>query len=507
MMPTYVSLGDKGGLASEIYFATIEGLKILENGGNAFDAAITVSSVLSVLMPYMTSVGGDGFLLAVDNGTNLVAYNGSGRSPREFPVDDYLAEKPLIGPLTVTVPGLVDLWEWVNENYGSMKLDLLLKKSASLAKNGFYVHESFARTLELWSSLFAECQSWKKNFGWMQSNSRICFPKLASVYTAVARRGADAFYRSKLTEDIAEELRKEGVPITYEDFAEHKGEKMTPIKCEYRDYDLYELPPNSQGLSTLQLLKAMEVAELNKLPLESPERIKEFFKLAAGVYEDRDRYVADPNYSKTPLDWLFSPNYLKEKFCKGFRSQGELNPGDTTNFVVGDKHGNLVGFIQSLSLPFGSGIVAQDIPFQNRGAGFAKNLELPNSPAPRKRPLHTLSILLARHSSHADYLIGCAGGDLRPQIHSEVFTNVADYHMSLSEAVEAPRYILTSWQENELKATVEDSIWAHELPSWAEKIGFQLPMTGIVHGMKKRPDGVLEFAADPRGGGIAASLL
>ena len=506
-MPTYVSISDKGGVASQIYFATIEGLKVLENGGNAFDAAITVSSVLSVLLPNMGSAGGDGFLLAVDNSTDPVAYNGSGRSPQELPVEDYLAEKPVIGPLTVTVPGLVDLLEWVNENFGSMDLSLLLNKAISLARNGFYLQEPFAQWVELCKPFLSKYEGWKKVFGWMDSNSRICFPRLASIYTAVARRGADAFYSSRLTEVIVEELRQYGVPMTYDDFAEHKGEKVTPIKCEYGDYDLYELPPNSQGLSTLQLLKAIEVAELNKLPFESSERVKEFFKLAVGVYEDRDRYVADPNYSKTPVDRLLSPKYLRERLCKESCSRGELNPNDTTNFVVGDRYGNLVGFIQSLFFPFGSGIVAQDIPFQNRGAGFAKNLELPNSPAPRKRPLHTLSILLARHSNYGDYLIGCAGGDLRPQIHSEVFTNVADYSMPLSKAVEAPRYILTSWQERELKAMVEDSIWAHKFPDWAERIGFQSPMTGIIHAMRRRLDGVLEFAADPRGGGIAASLL
>ena len=506
-MPTYVSLSDKGGLASQIHFATIEGLRILENGGNAFDAAITVSSVLSVLIPNTGSAGGDGFLLALDKSTDPIAYNGSGRSPQELPVEDYLAEKPVIGPLTVTVPGLVDLWEWINENYGSMDLSLLLSKAISLARNGFYIQEPLARWVELSNSFLTKYESWKKVFGWMKSNSRICFPRLASIYTAVARRGADAFYRSRLTEDIVEELRQDGVPITYEDFAEHKGEEVTPIKCEYGDYDLYELPPNSQGLSTLQLLKAIEVAELNKLPFESPERVKEFFKLAVGVYEDRDRYVADPNYSKTPVDRLLSPIYLRERLCKGSCSRGGLNLNDTTNFVVGDRYGNLVGFIQSLFSSFGSGIVAQDIPFQNRGAGFAKNLELPNSPAPRKRPLHTLSILLARHSNYGDYLIGCAGGDRRPQIHSEVFTNAADYNMLLSKAVEAPRYILTSWWERELKAMVEDSTWAHELPNWAERIGFQSPMTGIVHAMRRRPDGVLEFAADPRGGGVAASLI
>jgi len=506
-MPTYASISEKGGVASQIHLATIEGLKILEEGGNAFDAAIAISSVLTVLLPNRSSAGGDGFLLAVDSGAEPVAYNGSGRSPQDLPVEEYLAEKPVRGPLTVTVPGLVELWEWVNENYGSMDLGLLLSRAISLARNGFYAQEPLALAVESSMPILAEYESWKKVFGWMKAGSRICFPRLARIYVAVARRGADAFYRSSLTEDMVQELRRYGIPLTYEDFAEHRGEEITPIKCEYRDYRLYELPPNSQGLSTLQLLKAIEVAELNKLPFRSPERVREFLKLAVGVYYDRDRYVADPNYYKTPVEKLLSPTYLRQRLCKGSRSQGGLNPNDTTFFVVADRYGNLVGFIQSIFHSFGSGIVAQDVPFQSRGAGFAKSPDLPNSPAPRKRPLHTLSILLARHSNQGDYLIGCAGGDLRPQIHAEVFTNAADYNMPLSKAVEAPRDILTSWREREAKAIVEENIWAHELPNWANRIEYPSPSTGIAHAARRRRDGMLEFVADPRGGGVAAPLL
>ena len=506
-MPTYASLSDKGGVASQIHLATIEGLKILEEGGNAFDAAIAISSVLTVLLPNTSSAGGDGFLLAVDSGEQPVAYNGSGRSTQCIPVEEYLAEKPVRGPLTVTVPGLVELWEWVNENYGSMDLGLLLSRAISLARNGFYVQEPLARAVKSSMPILAKYENWKRVFGWMKAGSQVCFPRLARIYAAVARRGADAFYRSRLTEDMVQELRRYGAPVTYEDFAEHRGEEITPIKCEYRDYRLYELPPNTQGLSTLQLLKASEVAELNKLPFRSPERVAEFLRLAVGVYEDRDRYVADPNYYKSPVDKLLSPTYLRERLCSGSRSQGRLNPNDTTFFAVADRYGNLVGFIQSIFFSFGSGIVANDIPFQNRGAGFAKSPELPNSPAARKRPLHTLSILLARHSNQGDYLIGCAGGDLRPQIHAEVFLNAADCNMPLSKAVEAPRYILTSWLKGGIRAILEEGGWAYELPDWANRIEYQSPSTGVVHAARRRRDGVIEFVADPRGGGVAAPLF
>jgi gamma-glutamyltranspeptidase/glutathione hydrolase len=506
-LPVYAALGTKGGVASQAHLATIEGLKILEKGGNAFDAAIAISSILTVMLPNTSSVGGDGFLLALESGSKLTAYNGSGRSPQSLPIKEYLTEKPARGPLTVTVPGLIDLWEWINENYGSMGLSQMLSRAISLAENGFYVQEPLARAVESAQPVLAKYEGWSKIFGWMKSGSWTCFPKLAKTYKAVAKRGADSFYRSRLTEEIVEGLKKHGAPLTYEDFAEHKGEEVTPIRCEYRGHELYELPPNTQGLTTLQLLKAVEVAELNKLPFESPKRVEDFFKLAIGVYEDRDRYVADPNHFKTPVDELLSPAYLRERVCNGSSNRGVLSPNDTTFFVVADKYGNLLGFIQSIFHGFGSGIVVHDIPFQSRGAGFAKRPGLPNSPAPRKRPLHTLSILLARHNDQDDNLIGCAGGDLRPQIHAEVFINAVDYNMPLSKALEAPRYILTSWQKSHLKAIAEEGIWTSGLPSWARKIRYHSPSTGIVQAARRRRDGVLEFVADPRGGGVAASLL
>jgi gamma-glutamyltranspeptidase/glutathione hydrolase len=506
-MPTYVSVSDKGGVASQAQFATYAGLKALENGGNAFDAAIVVSSLLSVIIPNTGSIGGDGFLMAIDCNGESISYNGSGRSPREFSVDAYLASNTTRGPVNVTVPGLVDVWGWSNENYGSQDLGFLLRKAISLAKNGFCAQESFVRAIEEVRCELDGYASWSKLFGNVQMGSQIRYRKLANIYAAIARRGTDAFYGSKLTEKVVDELKKQGVPITYEDFAEHKGERATPVRCEYGDYDLCELPPNSQGLSTLQLLKAVEVTEIHKLVFEDPQRVRKFLRLAAKVYEDRDKYVADPDYIKSPTDKLLSPRYLRVRMCGKSQGQHLLEPNDTTNFVVGDKLGNCVGFIQSIFQPFGSGIVAQDIPFQCRGAGFAKCLGLPNSPGSRKRPLHTLSILVARHSKYGDYIIGCAGGDLRPQVHSEIFMNLADYDMPLSRAVEAPRYMLTSWQEKDLKAMVEDNVWSHKLQPWVKSAGFQSKKMGLVHAMRKRPNDMMEFAADPRGGGVALTLV
>ena len=505
-MPAFAACSALGGASSQIHLATMAGLKILEEGGNAFDAAITISSVLTVLLPSTSSIGGDGFLLAIDSGGDIVAYNGSGRSPRDFPTEEYLAEKPIRGPLTITVPGLVDLWEWLWENYGSKDLSFLLGKAIVLARNGHYVQEPLARSIEYNRPALQAYESWNRVFGRLHEGMRVRFPRLAKVYSMIARRGADAFYRSEITEDIVEELRRNGAPIAYEDFADHKGERVEPIRSSYKDYELYELPPNTQGLSTLQLIKAIEVSGIDELPFEDSIRIRNYFDIAAMVYEDRDRHVADPKYCKAPIDELLSPDYLSRKL--GRRSSGRtLSGGDTTFFVVADRHRNFVGFIQSVFYGFGSGIVAHEIPFQNRGAGFAKEIGVPNSPAPLKRPLHTLSVLLARHEKKGDFMIGCAGGDYRPQIHAEVFLNIASYGMPLARAVEAPRYILISWGRSGMRAIVEEELSVRDLPSWVEVIGLRRPGTGIVHAMRKDRQGIFYFVADPRGGGLAAPLM
>ena len=180
-MPVYAALGTKGGVASQVHLATIEGLKVLERVGNAFDAAITISSILTVMLPNTSSVGGDGFLLALHRGSKLIAYNGSGRSPQNLPVEGYLTEKPARGPLTVTVPGLIDVWQWINENYGSMGLGQMLSRAVSLSKNGFYVQEPLARAVESAQPVLAKYEGWSKVFGWMKTGSWVRFPKLAKL--------------------------------------------------------------------------------------------------------------------------------------------------------------------------------------------------------------------------------------------------------------------------------------------------------------------------------------
>ncbi len=506
-MVNYASYGI-GGIASQIHYASLAGLEILRNGGNAFDAAITISSILSVLLPHTGGIGGDGFLLAMDSSGELIAYNGSGRSPKRFPVDKYLEIKPIRGPLTITVPGLVDLWGWIQENYASMDLNDLLRPAISLAENGFYVQEQLSKAIINSYKELIHYSSWAKTFGSLKKGDHVKFRHLARVLRIIGRRGSREFYEGKLAEEIVEKLSEQGVLIDYEDFSNHYGEMVKPIKMYYNDYELYELPPNTQGITTLELLKLIELSELNKKKFNDENRIIEFFKLSIIAYNDRDTYISDPGFYRVDEDFLLSGNRLKSLIDRKLSITMNSLKADTTFFVVGDRNGNIVGFIQSIFYPFGSGIVVNEIPFQNRGYGFAKVKGLPNTPAPFKRPLHTLSILLAEHDREGIYVIGCAGGHLRPQIHSEILMNIVDYGMSLSEAIDAPRYMLLEFINGEIKkGIVEIDLGIKASHKYIDIVDAKTPRTGIVHALRYSKDRIYEFVADNRGGGEAIPVF
>ncbi len=495
-----------GGVASQSITASLAGYRVLLNGGNAFDASLAISSVLSVILPHTGGLGGDGFLLARTANGEIIAYNGSGVAPKNYPIDEYIREKPLRGPYTITVPGLVDLWEWMCSNYCSRDPRELLEPAISLAKNGFYVQEQLAKAIKYSYPELARYNSWVDTYGGLEKGSYARFPRLASVLETLAVKGFREFYEGRLAEEIVNELSLQKVPVVYEDFVEYRGEPIDPIKTVYRGYEVLELPPNTQGIATLELLKLMEITDLNKREFNDLSRIEEFFKLAMIAYSDRDKYVADPRHYSLDPHKLLDERELAKKLGMNYSSESSIAGGDTTFFVVGDREGNIVGFIQSLFYPFGSGIVVKDMAFQNRATGFTPDKKHPNSPAPGKRPMHTLSIMYAR-GDEVEYVIGCAGGHLRPQIHVEILANIVDYGMDLQEAVNAPRYMLVKWDSRGFEAVIEENIIPRNQVVDEKHYRVVEPYsrrTGIVQALKYEPKKRLyEFSADPRGGGLA----
>ncbi|WP_338599310.1 gamma-glutamyltransferase family protein [Sulfolobus tengchongensis] len=466
-------------VATQNYIASYVGTKVLENGGNAFDAAIAISATLSVVIPHTSGLGGDGFLLA-KTPEGLVAYSASGWAPKELKVEKIENDR---SPHTVVVPGLVDLWEFIYENYTSKPLSELLKPAISLASNGFMVSRGLHHAIV---SSFKLSEDWDKVYGNKRFGDEIRLKGIARVLKEVAKDPRN-FYEGKVAEELVKGLRERGVPMSYEDFSEFHGETVSPLKTTYRDFTLYELPPNTQGITTLELLKMVELSDINKLPYNDVRRINDHVRLSALAYDDRNKYVADPRFAKIPIEMLLSEKYLANKMAEyGIEAKVKVT-GDTTFFVVADGE-NEVGFIQSLFYPFGSGIVVNDIPFNNRGAGFSEGN---NRPEPRKRPLHTLSILMAEKNDER-IIIGCAGGDLRPQIHAEVFEYYVDYKMEIDEAVYAPRFMYLG----------NKVIAEKRLGVPATQTDYYSPEVGIVQALKYK-NGRYIGVADIRSEGIA----
>lgn len=433
-MPAKVAIGTKG-VVSDHQLATQVGLDVLKNGGNAFDAAIAISAVLSVVQPQMGGIGGDAFLLGF-YGDEVIAYLSSGKSPSGFREEDYLSMKPTRGPLTVTIPGLVYLWGAIHEEFATLPLDYLLRPAINIAYNGFNVGLMLSEASSAYEKEL-EGYKWSKYYRGLNVGDTFINRDMARALRLIASRGWEEFYYGELAENITSELEEQGVVMGLDDLMEHEGSKAKPLKLEWGDALLYELPPNTQGITTLQLISALQELELGKHDFYSPERITSWSEPIARTYKFRDLYIGDPDYmSINPEDYVKYSSIENVKLDVPTEGQGG---GDTTFFIVSDGD-TIIGFIQSIFYPFGSGLTISGFPVQNRAVGFAKVRGLPNSPAPRKLPLHTLSVLGVDRGNEK-YIIGCVGGDARPQLQLRVFENIFVYGMPINKAVAAPRFI------------------------------------------------------------------
>jgi gamma-glutamyltranspeptidase/glutathione hydrolase len=495
-----LAAGSKG-VVSDHQLATQIGLEVLRKGGNAFDAAIAISAALSVVQPHMGGPGGDGFLLGFI-GDSVVAYMSPGKSPSGFNPEEFLEKQPLRGPLTVTIPGLVALWGAIYDEYGSMPLEELLSPAIKLAYYGFPVGSSLEEASMAYESELSGYK-WSKYFKGLKLGSVFKNLDMARTLRLIASRGFEEFYYGELAETIVRELQDQGVGIGLDDLMEHDVVKAEPLKLQIGEKTLYELPPNTQGVSTLQLISALYELELEKFDFKSTQRIKEWSRPIRDVYLFRDLYLGDPDYME-----INAQNYVKYSDVVKITQHGEvlksrLSQGDTTFFIVSDGE-SLIGFIQSLFYGFGSGLVACGFPIQNRAIGFAKRKGLPNSPAPRKLPLNTLSIL-GVDTGGERYIIGCVGGDMRPQLHLRVFENIFIYNMRIDKAVGAPRFIYTTTYDGQ-EVLVEEPLSIGENASIVKANRVEYGgLRGHVHVAVKNRDIVL-LACDPRSEGTPLAI-
>jgi gamma-glutamyltranspeptidase/glutathione hydrolase len=436
---------------------------------------------LNVTETIINLIGVDMFALVYWAKTKeLKGLNASGRAPRALSLDYFaknnIKEMPEVGMGSITVPGAFDGWVTLRDKYGTMKLSDLMAPAISYAENGFPVME---KTAEDWN---AEVQRLKRNPAAAanylvdgrapKAGEIFRQPNLARTLKTLAEGGRDAFYKGPIAKAIADYMKANGGFITAEDLAATKSDWVDPISTNYRGYDVYEIPPNGQGITALialNILEGFDLAAMRSQPAQYYHTLIEATKLA---FADRNRYIADPSVSKIPVAELLSKDYaakrralIDPKKASDNLPAGEINVGsDTTYFTVVDKDGNAVSFINSLFDAFGSGIVAGDtgIVFQNRGSAFSLDPKHPNVIAPGKRPFHTIIPAMVLKDGQLFMSFGVMGGAIQPQGHVQVLVNLIDLKMGLQEAMDAPRYRFMSGKgvlmEDELGSAVIEQL-------------------------------------------------
>jgi gamma-glutamyltranspeptidase/glutathione hydrolase len=470
-----VVMGRHGMIATSQPLASAAGLKVLQDGGNAIDAAITAAAVLSVVEPTMNGIGGDLFAIVYDAKTRtLRGLNASGRSghaatPEAF-ASHGLTRVPNTGVYSVTVPGVVDGWSTLLSTLGTIPLSRALTPAIGYAKNGYAVSEIISgqwQASEKKLSADAAAASTFLSAGHAPKPGDVfANPKLAVTLETIAAGGRDAFYKGPIAAAIAADMKRRDGFLDARDFAEHGSDWVDPISTSYRGYDVYEMPPNSQGFVVLEMLNILEGFDLKSPGHNSAASLHLLVEAKRIAFADRAAYLADPGaVPPAVLKVLLSKEYAAmrrteidpDHAAAGYKpgaigaarsSAGDQDVdftgrdrGDTIYMTVADGQGNVVSLIQSLFSDFGSGLVAGDtgIVLHNRGALFNLTDGHPNQVAPHKRPLHTLIPAMVMRDGKPWLSFGVMGGDHQAQGHVQVLANLIDFGMNIQEAGEAAR--------------------------------------------------------------------
>ncbi|MGH9853511.1 MAG: gamma-glutamyltransferase, partial [Blastocatellia bacterium] len=446
-----------GMIATSQPLASAAGLRVLQQGGNAVDAAVAATAVLCVVEPMMLSPGGDMFAIVWDaKKKELKALNASGRAPQAASIDELkkrgVDQMPTTGIHTVTVPGAVDGWAKLIERYGTMPLAQVLQPAIEYAERGFPVTDVIAADWQVGLS-HKDHPDFAATFlpnGKPPAVGEIFTNKnLANTLRKIAAQGPDVFYRGEIAAKIVKFLNEEGGLHTRRDFANQTSNWVDPISTTYRGYTVYEVPPNTQGLAALQMLNILEGFDLKPLGHNTAEYLHLLAEAKKLAFIDRARHIADPDFYRAPLDKLLSKDYaaeLRKRIDLGrIANQSTTGPRggeDTTYLTVVDKDRNVVSFIQSIFSAFGSGLVAADtgIVLHNRGAGFSFDPAHPNKLEGGKRPFHTIIPAMAFKDGRPWLSFGVMGGDMQAQGHVQVLLNLIDFGMDVQQAGEQPRF-------------------------------------------------------------------
>lgn len=452
-------LATHGMVATSVPLATQIGLDVLKKGGTAVDAAIAANAALGLMEPVSNGVGGDLFAIVWDARTKkLYGYNGSGRSPKslslQYFVDHGIKEIPPHGPLPVNVPGAVDGWFALHDRFGKLSMKEDLAGAIRYARDGFPVTELIARYWQLSVPVLSKFPGFREQMtidGRAPEKGEIWKnPNLANTLQAIADAGRDAFYKGRIAHVIGDYFKANGGFLSYEDMAAHKGEWVDPISTNYRGVQVWELPPNGQGLAALEILNTLEGYDLKKYGFGSPEHVHLFVEAKKLAWEDRAHLYADPAFFKAPVEKLLSKDYAAEQRKKismdhAMRSveagHAPLERGDTIYLTAADQWGNMVSLIQSNYRGMGSGMTPPGLGFilQDRGQLFVLKEGHPNSFEPGKRPFHTIIPSFITKDGKPWISFGVMGGGMQPQGHAQIVMNLIDFGMGLQEAGDAPR--------------------------------------------------------------------
>jgi gamma-glutamyltranspeptidase / glutathione hydrolase len=439
--------------------ATQIALDILKAGGSAVDAAIAANAALGLMEPTGNGIGGDLFAIVWDaEKKELTGLNASGRAPQAMTLEYFqkngIEKIPPFGPLPVSVPGAVDGWYELHGRYGRLPMKDLLAPAIQYARDGFPVSEVIAHYFQTNKKRIGQYPGFAETYmpggdvpkkGEMFRN-----PRLANTLEAIAENGRDEFYKGDIARKIDAYMAEQGGLLSYNDLAAHKSEWVTPVSTNYRGWDIYELPPNGQGIAALQILNILEGFDIAAMGFGSAEYVHTLVEAKKLAFEDRAKYYVDMDFADVPVDWLISKEYADERRQLISPDKASLSlpagdvkleVGDTIYLTVADSDGNMVSLIQSNYRGMGSGMTPGDLGFvlQDRAELFALDANHANVVEGGKRPFHTIIPAFVMKEGEPLISFGLMGGAMQPQGHAQIIVNMVDFGMNLQEAGDAAR--------------------------------------------------------------------
>ena len=450
-------IATNGMAATSHPLATQTALDVLKDGGNAIDAAIAANAVLGLVEPTGCGIGGDLFAIVwIEKDKKLYGLNSSGPAPQDMTIKKLKAmgidKIPPFGPLPVTVPGAVAGWTALHKRFGNKSFEELFNNAIYYADNGFPITEVVGYYLQLSSERYKDYPNfkdvWMPNGEALKKGDVFINKDLASTYKQIAKSYGESFYKGDIAQTISKFIIEQGGFITVDDLKNYEPEWINPVSSSYRGFDVWELPPNGQGIAALQILNILEQYDIASMGHNSAEYIHLFTEAKKLAYEDRAKYYADMSFADVPVEELISKEYALErnklinlKKAASFYDSGIFEDGDTIYLTVADKDGNMVSLIQSNYRGMGSGMVPPNLGFmlQDRGEMFSLDPNHRNSLQGGKRPFHTIIPAFITKDNKPFISFGLMGGGMQPQGHAQIVVNIVDFKMNLQEAGDAAR--------------------------------------------------------------------